>query len=372
MMFSNPEPLLEQAIILQGSAAYPLLAPRGVCLAGGHLLVSDTGQNRVFIWKNIAHRPSQSAPDLVLGQSDAAQTGRNAGAQAGPDTLQYPSGIWSDGARLIVADAWNHRVLIWHQWPTQNGQAADVVLGQPDFAQNQPNVKGLAHPPSAQSLYWCYGVFSDGQHLWIADTGNRRVLYFDQIPTRSYTPADRVIGQPQFNTRDYDPQNALWPYSVRVSPDGKMAIADTQYYRVLLWHRASEAFQKPADRILGQADFEQNGQNQYLPHPEAHTLSWCYDTFFYREGLLVADTGNSRLLFYPELPPQSGAPAQKVLGKPDFRTGSENEASKTSTVHSLYWPFSLSIDGGLLAIADTGNHRVILSKINTLGLDTQS
>ena len=42
------------------------------------------------------------------------------------------------------------------------------------------------------------GVFSDGIRLWIADTGNRRTLYFDKMPTQNFTAADHVIGKRNF------------------------------------------------------------------------------------------------------------------------------------------------------------------------------
>jgi hypothetical protein len=352
---------IENAHILKGSKAHPLLAPRGVCLVNGHLFVADTGQNRVFIWKSISNETYQE-PDIVLGQIDSSQTGRNAGAEVNGSTLQYPSGIWSDGQKLIVADAWNHRVLIWHTLPTKNGQIADVVIGQKDFTSNQPNIGGLDKTPSAQSLYWCYGVFSDGKHLWIADTGNRRVLFYENIPTENFTAADKVIGKESLTERDYDPEHAIWPYSVKISKEGKLAITDTQYYRVLLWNNWKDAFEKQAETIIGQQDFDSNGQNQFLPRPDAHTLNWCYDTCFHKEGIWVADTGNSRLLGFDTFSKHSGMPAQKVLGKPDFTTGSENAETKTGTEKTLYWPFSISIENDLMAIADTGNHRVILTK----------
>ncbi len=357
-------PWLAAARQIRGSADHPLLAPRGVWLAGGRLFVSDTAQNRVFVWHR-AHEADQCAPDVVLGQPDDAHTGRNAGGAVGADTLHYPSGVWSDGRRLAVADAWNHRVLLWHTLPTRSGQPADVVLGQPDFAHNQPNVAGLAQPPTARSLYWCYGVCSDGQRLWVADTGNRRVLWYDRWPETSYAPADGVVGQAEFDTRHYDPQHAIWPYSVKVGTGRQLAITDTQYYRVLLWQNGLRAAQQPADYLVGQPDFDTNGQNQFLPRPAAHTLSWCYDSCFVEDGLWVADTGNSRLLGFDQVPIVQNPAADRVLGKPDFATGSENADTKTGTQHTLYWPFALVHEGHLLAVADTGNHRVLLLDLPT-------
>ncbi|MEM7655680.1 MAG: hypothetical protein AAF399_06085 [Bacteroidota bacterium] len=356
-------PVLDQiGHIFRGDPDSPFLAPRGICLTGEKLLVADTGQNRLFIWNELP-TTEHASPDVVLGQVSTHDTGRNAGGNASASTLHYPSGIWSDGRRLIVGDAWNHRVLIWLEFPTSHGQPADVVLGQPDFESVQPNVVGLAKPPTAKSLNWPYGVWSNGEQLWIGDTGNRRVLFFDRIPTQSDTPADLVIGQENLQSRDYEPMNAIWPYSVKIGPRGEMAIADTQYYRILLWRNWRSALRQPADVIIGQADFLHNGQNQFRFQPEANTLNWCYDSFFDEAGIWVVDTGNSRLLHFPDLPQDHNQAANSVVGKPDFQTGSENVNTQFGTENSLYWPFSMSLHQHILGIADTGNHRVILRNL---------
>ncbi len=356
--------MVRRRLIFRGDPRSPLLAPRGVWLAQGRLIVADTAQNRVFLWHGIPETEQQPA-DVVLGQSDTDQTGRNAGGEVTAATLLYPSGLWSDGKRLIVADAWNHRVLIWHAWPTRHGQPADVVLGQPDFHSNQPNHRGISHNPEAWTLHWPYGVYSDGTHLWIADTGNRRVLFFPEIPESNATPAEGVIGQPDLHSRDYRPEHAIWPYSVRIGPHGHLAITDTQYYRVLLWHDWTTAFGQTADVLIGQPDLHANGQNQYGWFPKAHTLNWCYDSFFWKEGIWVADTGNSRVLWFEKVPTRHNPPADNLLGQDDFETGSENKNSIFTTETSMYWPFALCIENGLMAIADTGNHRIILNWLVT-------
>ncbi|MEM1318888.1 MAG: hypothetical protein AAGG75_01460 [Bacteroidota bacterium] len=356
-------PIVSQTQIFKGAEDSPLLAPRGVFLVNNHLIVADTAQNRVFIWNQLPSTEFQPA-DVVLGQSAEGQTGRNASGEVGAASLFYPSGLWSDGQQLIVADAWNHRVLIWLSLPTRNGQPADVVLGQPDFNSNMPNVQGVSHAPSAQSLNWPYGVFSDGQQLWIADTGNRRVLYFKTIPTQNYTAADGVIGKPNFEERDYDHLNPIWPYSVKIGPGGQLAITDTQYYRVLLWKDWRTAFDQLADVIIGQENFEGNGQNQFGWFPKANTLNWCYDTCFYQEGLWVADTGSSRILWFAHLPETSNTAADNLLGQDNFTTGSENKNTIWSTEGSLYWPFQICIEGQTMVAADTGNHRIVINQLN--------
>ena len=355
---------LLESTIFYGAEGNPLLAPRGVWMHAGKLFVADTGQNRVFIWNKMP-TSSHQIPDVTLGQVEATDTKRNSGQTVSGSTLHYPSGLWSDGIRLIIADAWNHRVLIWHSFPTKNGQAADVVIGQPQFNVNQPNVTGVGSNPSARSLNWPYGVFSNGEQLWIADTGNRRVLFYKNIPEENYQEAHDVIGKAHFGERDYEHNDPIWPYSVKISKEGAMAITDTQYYRVLLWQDWRSSFKQKADVIIGQENFEGNGQNQYRLQPAAFTLNWCYDSFFHQDTLYVADTGNSRILRFSPIPLKNNPSAHSLIGHDDFGTGSENAKTMMGTSNALYWPFSICIENDLLAIADTGNHRVILKRINS-------
>ncbi len=355
--------IVNKTRLFKGDEDSPLLAPRGVFLSNNKLFVADTAQNRLFIWNKLPASEFQK-PDVVLGQIKKEKTGRNAKGKVSASSLFYPSGIWSDGEKLILSDAWNHRVLIWLSMPTEDGQAADVVIGQADFESNDPNVDGVGSSPTAQSLNWPYGVFSDGEQLWIADTGNRRVLYFEKIPTTNYTAADKVIGKPNFNERDYDHNDPIWPYSVKVSPNGQMAITDTQYYRVLLWQDWKKAVDKKADVIIGQESFEGNGQNQFNWFPKPNTLNWCYDTCFYKDGLWVADTGSSRVLWFDKIPTENNTDANNVLGQDDFNTGSENKNTIWSTEGSLYWPFQVSIEDQTMVVADTGNHRVVINHLN--------
>jgi len=352
--------------LFEGDPMSPFLAPRGVFSSGQDLLVSDTGRNRVFIWRKLPVDVPMAPADIVLGQSDAIHTGRNREGAAAANTLQYPSGIWTDGQRLAVADAWNHRVLIWHSFPTKDGQDADLVLGQADFESNLPNVKGPGSPPSASSMNWPYGVFGWKDKLFVADTGNRRVLVFDSWPTTNFQEADYVIGKPSFDDRDYDHLYPIWPYSVKISEDGQLAITDTQYYRVMIWNHWKEALKQAASVIVGQEDFASNGQNQFGMQPGPNTLNWCYDACFFKKGLWVADTGNSRVLWFDIVPNQNNAQATQLIGKPDFYTGSEFADTIFGTQKSLYWPFSIAHPSGsnLLLVADTGNHRIACYRLN--------
>lgn len=364
MEFNSLGDQVKNGRLFKGAQKKPLLAPRGVFVSKNTLVVSDTGQNRVFIW-NTLPTTEYEEPDVILGQISVEKSGRNSGGLVSSRTLQYPSGLWTDGEKLIVADAWNHRVLIWLTMPVNNAQPADVVIGQPDFESNLPNVVGIGSNPNAQTLNWPYGVFSDGKSLWIADTGNRRIMFFNEIPAENYSSADKVIGKESFTSRDYNNRDAIWPYSVKFNEKGYLAVADTQFYRVLVWKNKEDAFDKPADIIIGQNDFEACGQNQFRLTPKANTLNWTYDACFYKNGLLVNDTGNSRILKFDTIPNTNNASAESLIGRKDFETSSEFKGNLNGTNSAIYWPFSITTEGNMLFIADTGNHRLIICELKS-------
>ena len=175
---------------------------------GGKLIVADSSNNRILIWNSIPTTNGTPA-DIVLGQGDFTHSAGNddnqdGTADAAPTarTLSYPSGIWSDGTRLIVADDYNHRILIWNTFPTSNFTPANVVLGQGDFTNNTENdddQDGTADAaPTARTLYYPYFLDSNGTQLFVTDTNNNRVLIWNSIPTVSFTPANGVLGQGDF------------------------------------------------------------------------------------------------------------------------------------------------------------------------------
>lgn len=165
----------------------------------GKLALADSDHNRVLLWNNIPTSDGQQ-PDLVLGQFDFGGSTADQGLpNPTASTLDYPAGIWTDGMRLVVADNGSNRVLIWNSWPNQNGQPADLVLGQYDFTTRLWN-----HDMStidASSMYSPYnGVFVSGSQIFVADSNNNRVLIWNSWPTQNGQPADTVIGSSDFVT----------------------------------------------------------------------------------------------------------------------------------------------------------------------------
>jgi hypothetical protein len=186
--------VIGQPDMLAGAARSPsagLDTPLGLAYGGGRLVVVDAGHHRVLIWNGIPTSDGQPA-DLVLGQADVDSAEPNRGGRVAGDTLSDPRSAWTDGQRLVVADRGNHRVLIWTTFPTENGQPADVVVGQPALVASEPSVgaRGLMSPSD---------VHSNGEQLFVADAGNHRILIWASIPEVDFAPATSLIGQSDFD-----------------------------------------------------------------------------------------------------------------------------------------------------------------------------
>src|SRR5262245_32454512 len=103
--------------------------------------------------------------DRVLGQPGFDSSTRS----AGPTGLGSPWGIAIDQAsgRLYLADADNNRVLSWPSAATfTDGEAADIVIGQPDFDSTRSNHGSMTS--SATSLFWpMYAVVDGSGNLFV-------------------------------------------------------------------------------------------------------------------------------------------------------------------------------------------------------------
>ncbi len=383
-----------------GATERLLGAVGGVAFANDMLFVADSSpgastpqNNRVLIFRNVSGglpRPTdellytQRCPicvgqaDTVLGQPDFEKTewGRS---QSG---MRRPTAVASDGNVLAVADTDNNRVLIWLSIPTGNNQPADVVLGQPDFNTGT----ALAESPTRSSLLGPQGLWIHNGMLFVADTGNSRVLIWNSFPTQSGQQPDIVLGRPDFNTgvpRDPTKQdspradNLLNPVSVTY--DGvRLYVADLGYNRVLIWNSLPSSNGAAADVVIGQPDMtsgfanysyrveneksvgvlcapisQDDEGNDIYPARCNATLSFPRFALSAGERLFIADGGNDRVLVFRTIPTQNGQEADHVLGQ---LGGGINQASDAAD--SMRTPMSLAWDGTNLYVTDNYNRRV--------------
>lgn len=205
----------------------------------GKFLVADSRHHRVLIWNNMPDHPADT-PDLVLGQADLLGCDENRGSDT-PDanTLNRPTGIWSDGERLAVVDTGNNRVLIWNQFPDVNGESAEVVVGQDDF---KSHGAGTVFPGPESPLL---GVTSNGVQFLVSDEQNGRVLVWDSFPTANGELPDAVLGQADLTS---DPELPVAGQNHLDSPRGltligdRLLISDTLNHRIMVFQSL-----RPAD-----------------------------------------------------------------------------------------------------------------------------
>ncbi|QBB72114.1 hypothetical protein ELE36_18040 [Pseudolysobacter antarcticus] len=339
-------------------AADTLFGPRGATItADGALWIADSGHHRLLGWKQIPQHDGTPA-DWLIGQPDFAAEGRNAHADVNAHSMNVPTGACACGDGLAIADAWNHRVLIWFRAPRSSHQPADCVLGQKDFSSAQIN-RGM-DTPNADTLYWPYGVYWDGARLWVADTGNRRVLRWNGLPANNGQPAELVLGQPDFTHRDENAGTVnvagfRWPHAL-THWQGRLCIADAGNNRVLLWSHDPSKNHTPADALLGQADAQIVDHNRGHYWPTARSFNMPYGLAVHRDRLFIADTANSRVVRF-DAPDQEAATA--LGGQIGFTDKGDNRWLPEQR-DSLCWPYALTIFGDTCLVVDSGNNRVLL------------
>lgn len=292
-------------------------APQQAVALGTRLAVVDSAWNQVVIYSSI---PTSGAanPDVVVGQADLFTVTASCSA-SGVDQPQAAAAT-PDG-KLIVTDSGNNRILIWNSWPTSNATPADIVLGQADFTHcvgnddNQDRNPDAA--PSARTLSYPAGVWTDGRRLIALDVNNNRALIWNSFPVSNFQPADLVLGQSNFTrasanddnqdgTSDSTPsaRTLRSPYNGVASSGVQLAIADYGNNRVLIWNTFPTINFQPADVVLGQGDFSHqvaNDDNQDALQDgvaSARTLNGPAGVLFYRDKLLVTDGVNSRVLVF--------------------------------------------------------------------------
>jgi uncharacterized protein (TIGR03437 family) len=341
-----------------------LQTPLGVALdtreGATRLYVCDAGNSRVLAWRDLAGYQIGEPPSLVLGQAGASSSGPYGIGNKG---FYAPTGLAVDPRTgdLYVADTGNHRVL---RFPSpflhDTRLEPDAVFGQPDFS----TVKAGA---TASTLNAPRGVAVDPDgNLWVADTGNHRVLRFAAAASSNGSSgADVVIGQADFFSAssnqggaDATASSLYVPWGLAFDANGSLYVADYGNGRILKYSPPFGASAQAASAVFGQRDFASRSI------PRQATVSSLQGPV----GVAVDDRGNvyaataldNRVLVFPSTAAGGGG-AQMVLGQSDFTTTTPNSGSyPMASPNGLAAPADVKVDAaGNVVIADTGNHRVV-------------
>jgi len=150
--------------------ASTLFFPESIWTDGTRLVVADKGNRRVLIWDSFPTTNFQAA-DRVLGQANFNASDNPSLASA---TNLRPQDITSNGNQLFVADTAFSRIMIWDEWPTENNQAADRVIGANDFLDDKTDLTNASKIESSDGM----SLVVSGDKLLFSGGARNRVLIF--------------------------------------------------------------------------------------------------------------------------------------------------------------------------------------------------
>jgi sugar lactone lactonase YvrE len=320
----------------------------GMCVDGaGRLWVADSLHHRVLRFDHAWDKPSFSSADGVLGQTSLSSDTSG----ISPSMMNHPMSVAVDRiGNLYVADNGNNRVLRFNNAANKaNGAAADAVLGQ---ASLMTKVAGTSATTMKSPVAVAVEAMASPGHwrLWVSDRGNHRLLRFDEAPTLATgAAASGVLGQPNFVTASSNTSSTKLDAPMDIALwQGNLWVSDFNNNRVLRWQTAwSQPNGAPANSVLGQPDFISKNEGE-----GAAGLNEPWGLGVENGRLWVGDTFNSRVVRWVDAAAKpNGEPANGVLGASEL----------VSNPAKLVDPGSLAIDpvSGKLFVSDRHRNRVL-------------
>ncbi len=320
--------VIGQALFTTGSAnggnpeasSTTLNVPVDIAASATELFVTDSLNNRVLVYPLNANGPSATASRLI-GQLDFPYMSPNlvegkefhlsgsTSSASGSVILDYSS----NPPHLYVSDTLNNRILGFKDFTHMlNGQAADLVIGQPDLYRTLVNYPANDKTkPNQQSLNGPTSLVVDSAgNLYVADTFNSRILRFPtpfNPPSGSTTleSADLVLGQRDFVSVVTDPTPVTMsaPISLAFTQNGaNTAMATGMIFAVDAAQNRVLGFSKPfsngmsASLVLGQSSYYVTTATSTaagLSGPRGIAIDPT-------DRVLVADAGNRRVQVFDQ------------------------------------------------------------------------
>ncbi len=319
----------------------------------GRLFVADFHNNRVLSWASSAAFANSQAADLVIGQPDFTSTACGSNAIS----VCSPTGVVLDAlGELLVADSGMNRVMVFTP-PFSNGMAASRVIGQPDFA------SWNCHFVTANQLFLCdaAGLALDaaGATVFVADPERNQVFGYPVNLSGEQT----AFPPYRFGAEGCPPAGSTSaaclrsPYGVALDNQNNVYVADSGDHRVVEF--TSWNLFPAASRVFGQggsftASAPNNGglSANSLNFPTGVSLDG-------RGSLYVADQANNRILEFDD-PAATDTTADRVFGQGGSFTSNRPNLGGTGAA-SLDLPFSVNLDipSGSLYAADLNNSRLL-------------
>jgi uncharacterized protein (TIGR03437 family) len=337
----------------------------------GALYVLDTGNNRIIRYPSPLSQTGDLLQfDLIIGQKDTNGLRPNEGTGPSEKTLAFNNGQFFEAGmafdskgNLWVTDPINNRVL---RFPATalgtgatNEPSADLVLGQKDFTSNSlpPNIGSSQCGNTTFSIERCGKNFLRQPTALAFDTKDRLFVADSDLRVLVFVPPF-AIGQLASRIMGIALPTAQNPVAPRISEStlgvgseppaaiffmgDRPFVADTPNARILgydpfdQWQDETTAFSPPAKVLIGQNSFQAFNSNQLLLRPTASTLAGPQPTItavetagpsggvFLGTDLFVTDTGNNRVLVFPQASGGTYPAANRLLGQLDFQYSAVN------------------------------------------------
>ncbi|MCC6341996.1 MAG: hypothetical protein IT166_07355 [Bryobacterales bacterium] len=229
-----------------------------------------------------------------------------------------------------------------------SGMAARAVIGQRTFTAQTPGASDVLLGGVGGIAYANGTLIVVDDNRVSASPQNNRVLIFRNVssflpePTAVLPPsgvrcplcvgqAAVVLGQPDFKSSEIGLSDKTFQHPTAVATDGQyLAVADTDNNRVLIWNSIPAVNQAPADVVLGQPDFKTNKANEGNQAPTARSLRGPQGVWIQAGRLYVADTLNNRILVWRNIPTQNFQQADLVLGQSSFTASTTQDLKSQS------------------------------------------
>jgi len=329
------------------------------------LYVADYSNGRVLVFDVTSISNGEDAVN-VLGKPDFT-TGGSGTSQA---ALGTPAGLAMDitNDRLFVSEMDSNRILMFNVSSIADGEDAINVLGQEDFISSS-GLGGIKGRRPMVGLAYDSGT----GFLYAVSNAQNSVLVFDVNAVSDYEDAIKVLGQPDFDSLDYNqPHNdAAWPspagldypHGVAIDTAGdRLFVGDNGNARVLAYDIAALTDGEAAVNLLGQHPFEVEGNIAYTaPEVGGEAFGIAYDTV--NDRVFVADDYSNRVLVFDATALENGMAASYVLGQPDLVTANADPAADDNfgEVSGL----AFDPDTEFLYVADGTYNRIMVFDLST-------
>ncbi len=334
------------------------------------LFVSDRGNSRILVFNlDTDNTLIDHTADFVLGQPDF----KGSAGGTSVTSLNVPVGISYDGPDnlLFVADADNHRIIVYDTATIVDGEPAIHQLGQDDFNSGFSNRGGGSNAainsflaPESVSIEPVNGL------LAVSD-GNNRVLIYDFGGPGLPLLVDGMDASRVYGHADFVSESSGTTATTMADPRGVLVetltnslwVADTSNNRVLRFdlfdpNSVDGAPSAAALNVLGQSDFISGTAATTQSGMSGPVHLDLLESIGSDQRLFVTDGVNNRVLVFNTADGiVDGEDAVDVYGQTTFV-----DSGFSTTQSGFNIPRGLEYDesSGVLYVADGDNNRVMI------------